>query len=268
MCAKKGGIPWRIRTVKLDTTIVIGVDICHSKKSGVNKSYLGFCATMNSAYTSLYSLAYPIAPGQELMDGLKTCVYSALMKFMERYEYRIIPKHFIIYRDGVSEGQYGAIIESEVKQITDYMASIREKLNLTAEVWNPKITYVAVSKRSNTRLFDQNIDESSGDVCTARSGTIVTSGITGNMYNFYLISQKVTQGTAIPTHYNVLYDSSSLDPEKLYALTYRLCFLYYNWMGAIRVPAPCHYAHKLAFMAANHIEGTPSESLAVKLYYI
>jgi len=29
-------------------------------------------------------------------------------------------------------------------------------------------------------------------------------------------------------------------------LTFNLCFYYFNWSGAIKVPAPCMYAHKIA----------------------
>ena len=280
MSAKKGNIPWRAKMFKMDVPIVMGVDICHSKERGASKSFLGFTATMNQAFNDIYSLAYPISPGQELMDGLKHCVYNALTNFMKKYDYKIIPKLFIIYRDGVSESQFNIVVESEVKQITDHIIHIREKLGINPEQWDPKIIYIIVNKRVNTRLFTQTLQGDLGsqgtgrpvgitrDFLTAHSGTLITSEITTRKYDFYLISQKITQGVAIPTHYHVLYDSSNLEPEKLYLLTYRLCFLDFNWMGGIRIPAPCHYAHKQAFMAANYVGDTPSRELASKLYYL
>lgn len=36
-------------------------------------------------------------------------------------------------------------------------------------------------------------------------------------------------------------------------LTYKMCHLYYNWPGTIRVPAPCQYAHKIAFLVGQSI---------------
>lgn len=38
-------------------------------------------------------------------------------------------------------------------------------------------------------------------------------------------------------------DISKLDLENL---TYQLCYMYSNWSGSIKVPAPCQCAHKIA----------------------
>ena len=67
-------------------------------------------------------------------------------------------------------------------------------------------------------------------------------------YDFFLVSQSVRQGTVNPTSYNIIKDTSGLKPKHIQALTYKLTHLYYNWPGTVRVPAPCQYAHKLAFM--------------------
>jgi hypothetical protein len=47
------------------------------------------------------------------------------------------------------------------------------------------------------------------------------------------------QGTVTPTHYVVIYDSCNMKTDHVQWLTYKLCHLYYNWPGTIRVPAPC-----------------------------
>ena len=38
-------------------------------------------------------------------------------------------------------------------------------------------------------------------------------------------------------------DITKVDFENL---TYSLCYMYSNWSGSIKVPAPCQYAHKIA----------------------
>jgi len=54
-------------------------------------------------------------------------------------------------------------------------------------------------------------------------------------YDFYLISQNVTQGTVTPTHYNVIVDTlnettaTNITPGILQKLTYKLTHMYYNW---------------------------------------
>ena len=82
------------------------------------------------------------------------------------------------------------------------------------------------------------------------------------------MSQSVRQGTVNPTSYNVIRDNSGLTPDHLQKLTYKLCHLYYNWPGTVRVPAPCQYAHKLAFLVGESLHKEPSEKLEDLLFYL
>ncbi len=69
--------------------------------------------------------------------------------------------------------------------------------------------------------------------------------IDSDKFEFYIQPQKVTQGSATPTLFQVEY--GNLDcPKLLPKLTFDLCFLYSNWRGPVRVPAPLKYAEKLA----------------------
>ena len=87
-------------------------------------------------------------------------------------------------------------------------------------------------------------------------------------YDFFLISQSVRQGTVNPTSYNVIMDESGFSPDQLQRLSYKLTHLYYNWPGTVRVPAPCQYAHKLAFLVGESLHREPSEQLEQVLYYL
>jgi aubergine-like protein len=82
------------------------------------------------------------------------------------------------------------------------------------------------------------------------------------------VSQSVRQGTVSPTSYNVIYDNSELDPDKIQRLTYKLCHLYYNWSGTVRVPAPVQYAHKLAQLVGQHLHRTPAAGMDNLLYFL
>lgn len=71
-------------------------------------------------------------------------------------------------------------------------------------------------------------------------GTVVDKCITRKqMYDFYLVPQDPCQGTANAVHYIVLHDDNKYKADIIQRLSYKLCFLYYNWPGAIRVPACC-----------------------------
>jgi len=59
------------------------------------------------------------------------------------------------------------------------------------------------------------------------------------MYDFFLVSQLVRQGTVTPTHFVVLRDDADYGPDIIQKLSYKLCFLYYNWAGTVRIPACC-----------------------------
>lgn len=50
-----------------------------------------------------------------------------------------------------------------------------------------------------------------------------------------------------PTHFYVcLNESGDLEKADLENTTYAFCYMYSNWSGSIKVPAPCQYAHKIA----------------------
>lgn len=84
-------------------------------------------------------------------------------------------------------------------------------------------------------------------------------------------------GTATPTHYECLYNDSSLSSDQLYTLTYFSCFSYFNWRGPVKVPCVVQYAHKQAELLArstprrknqneNYIE--IHENLSTSLFFI
>jgi aubergine len=69
---------------------------------------------------------------------------------------------------------------------------------------------------------------------------------TGDYKDFYLAAQRVTQGTCTLTHYTVIHQSEEIDMGPIIKFTVDQCFNYFNWPGAVRVPACLQYANKLA----------------------
>ena len=85
----------------------------------------------------------------------------------------------------------------------------------------------------------------------------------------------VNQGTVTPTHFVVVHESLSsggdaagLKPSTLQRLSYALTHMYFNWPGNVKVPAPCQYAHKLAFLVGESLHQAPSDRLEETLYYL
>lgn len=71
------------------------------------------------------------------------------------------------------------------------------------------MTVVLVNSRSSERFF--LAESMGGSYRNVAAGTLVTEQVVGNGYDFYLISQYSTKGTAIPTHYNVIYSNSRIE---------------------------------------------------------
>ena len=53
-------------------------------------------------------------------------------------------------------------------------------------------------------------------------------------YDFVLVSLSVNKGTVNPTSYNVIKDTTGINPDQMQALTYKMTHLYYNWPGTVR----------------------------------
>lgn len=250
---KMGGELWALE-IPIKSCMVVGVDTYHDS-SRRGRSVGGFIASTNQTLTKYYSQTMFQSTGQELADNLKVCMASALRYYHELNQ--TLPDRIILYRDGVGDGQLAAVVEHEIPQIIESFAA-------HGGSYRPRFAVIVVKKRISARIF-----RADKGLSNPPPGTVVDNTITKpEWYDFFLVSQSVRQGTVTPTHFNVVHDTSGLKPDHMQKLTYKLCHLYYNWPGTVRVPAPCQYAHKLAFLVGQSIHDTPSKELDNKLYYL
>ncbi|OCU01987.1 piwi-like protein 1 [Xenopus laevis] len=254
MNCKMGGELWTVE-IPLKDLMIVGIDCYHDTLSG-KRSIGAFVASLNQSMTRWFSRCVLQAQKQEIVDGLKVCMHGALKAWYDCH--KVLPNRIIIYRDGVGDGQLKTLVEYEIPQFQDCIRS-------AAKEYSPKLTVIVVKKRVNARFFAHFGNR----LQNPPPGTIVDVEITRpEWYDFFIVSQSVRVGTVSPTHYNVVYDNSALKPDYMQRLTYKLCHLYYNWPGVIRVPAPCQYAHKLAFLVGQSIHREPHLALSDRLYYL
>uniref|UniRef100_A0A8C4PYR5 Piwi-like RNA-mediated gene silencing 1 n=1 Tax=Eptatretus burgeri TaxID=7764 RepID=A0A8C4PYR5_EPTBU len=254
MNCKLGGELWEVE-IPLKDLMVIGVDTYHDN-SLRGSSIAGFVASLNGRLTRWYSRAILQHPGQELTDGLKVCINAAVKKWSSVNQK--LPSRVVLYRDGVGDGQLAMVVNYEIPQLLDCLYALSEN-------FQPRVTVVVVKKSGNARFFAKM----NSGLGNPPPGTVIDSLVTRpEWYDFYVISQSVRQGTVSPTHYNVVFDTSFMKPDHMQRLTYKMCHLYYNWPGIIRVPAPCLYAHKLAFLVGQSIHREPSLLLSDRLFYL
>ncbi|KAG5322548.1 AGO3 protein, partial [Pseudoatta argentina] len=253
---KLGGALWTL-TLPLKNCMICGIDVYHAGVGGGSrKSVAGFIASLDTQLTKWHSRICMQASKQELVDMLQVCLTSAINAF---YKYNgCNPERIIIYRDGVGDGDLDYVENYEVKQLL-------ATFNRIAPNYKPQLSVIIVQKRINTRIFIKGRD----GLDNPAPGTIVDWCITKrNYYDFFLVPQNVRQGTVTPTHYIVIHDSSNMETDHMQRLTYKLCHLYYNWPGTIRVPAPCQYAHKLVYLVGQNLLSEPHQSLSDILFYL
>eukprot|EP00095_Tigriopus_kingsejongensis_P002312 maker-scaffold347_size200506-snap-gene-0.20 protein:Tk02312 transcript:maker-scaffold347_size200506-snap-gene-0.20-mRNA-1 annotation:"giwi protein" len=248
MATKLGCEPWRVK-IPVSGTMVIGYDSYHDTTNKAN-TVGAVVSTINKELSRFTSFIALHKNGEELHSHMKLAITKALRKYHE--ENGTYPNRIVIYRDGVGDGN---IDYHEISMIKSVFAQMQIE---------PRLAYLVVSKRVNSRFFSK-----SPRIGNPNSGTVIDDVVTlPERYDFFLISQSVRQGTVNPTNYNVIEDTSGFRPDHLQQLTYKLTHMYYNWAGTVRVPSVCQYAHKLAKLVGEALHTTPNAGLDHLLYYL
>uniref|UniRef100_A0A673GYZ1 Piwi-like protein 1 n=1 Tax=Sinocyclocheilus rhinocerous TaxID=307959 RepID=A0A673GYZ1_9TELE len=251
---KMGGELWSVE-IPLRQLMIVGIDCYHDTAAG-KRSIGALVASLNQGMSRWFSKCVLQNRGQEIIDALKGSLQAALKAYL-KYN-NSLPSRIIVYRDGVGDGMLRSVVDYEVPQI---MQSIKTM----GQDYEPKLSVVVVKKRISSRFFAR-ID---GKIANPPPGTVIDTEVTRpEWYDFFIVSQAVRFGCVAPTHYNVVFDNSGLKPDHMQRLTYKLCHMYYNWQGIVRVPAPCQYAHKLAFLVGQSIHKEPNMNLDDFLYYL
>jgi len=253
MNAKLGGVNHVLADVSRPNILkrpimVMGADVTHAapESKGEKPSIAAIVGSMDPA-ASKYECEVRIQSrehNEEIIQDFKEVTKSLLMKFYNINNKRK-PEQIIMFRDGVSEGQFGKVLAFE-------LLAMREACKALDPEYEPCITYLVVQKRHHTRFFaeDGNKYFKNGNVL---AGTVVDQGINHPTEgDFYLVSHEGIQGTSRPTHYQVLWDDKDLTADELEKLTYYLCHLYSRCTRSVSYPSPTYYSHLAADRARRH----------------
>ncbi|BFZ18411.1 hypothetical protein BsWGS_21450 [Bradybaena similaris] len=255
MNCKMGGEVWGVE-IPMKFAMIVGIDSYHDS-ANKGQSVGALVASLNKECTRYYSMTEDHPRGNDALNSLTTLLAVALRKYHDIN--KALPQKLVFYRDGVGDGQLEFVYKHECEQVHAAFSSVG------GVDYKPNFAFIIVKKRINTRLFAHNNNQ----VSNPPPGTLVDSRVTKpDWYDFFLVSQSVRQGTVSPTSYNVIYDKTGLQADHMQQLTYKLTHMYFNWQGTIRVPAPCQYAHKLAFLQGQSLHRPFSALLADKLFYL
>lgn len=170
-----------------EPVIFLGADVTHPPAGDNKKPSIAAVVGSMDAHPSRYAATVRVQQHrQEMIQELSSMVRELLVMFYKSTGgYK--PHRIILYRDGVSEGQFPHILQHE-------LTAIREACIKLEADYRPGITFIVVQKRHHTRLFCADKKEQSGKSGNIPAGTTVDVGITHpTEFDFYLCSHQGIQ---------------------------------------------------------------------------
>uniref|UniRef100_A0A1I7U2G9 Piwi domain-containing protein n=1 Tax=Caenorhabditis tropicalis TaxID=1561998 RepID=A0A1I7U2G9_9PELO len=245
---------WTKLTDPKSPTLVLGVDVSHPSprdrlEHDIRKlSVATVVGNIDFDCTEYRASSRIQDAGEENIVRFREEITARLNAFIQNTGVR--PKHIVVYRDGICEGDFQRILYEERINIEQCCVDMDPG-------YQPTITYIVVSKRHHTRFFlKDNAEGHESQGFNVLPGTLVEDTVTTKeYYDFYLTSQIGQLGVAHPTHYYVLHDTwkpmVSFWPTVTHALTYMFC----RATSTVSLPAPVLYAHLAAKRAKECLDG-------------
>jgi eukaryotic translation initiation factor 2C len=253
---KLGGVNHTVELKKmapLDAqTILFGIDVTHPSPGSSESapSIAGVVASVDSLFSQYPASMRTQRGRQEMVEELEDMIIERLKLWQKRNQNRL-PNKVIVYRDGVSEGQYRIVLESEYpafKKAFDRLYGAESK--------HPKISIVIVGKRHHTRFYPTREEDTDGKTGNPQPGTVVDRGVTGEkLFDFFLLAHQGLQGTSKPAHYVVLKDDIKLGADQLQSLTHSLCYTFARATRSVSICPPAYYADLLCERGRSYLQG-------------
>lgn len=131
----------------MQTTMFVGIDVTHPTGTESQANAPSIAAVVANNDPSLGQWPADVVTQEhrkEMLDtNLRNMVLARLRKWKNQ---RVLPKHIMVYRDGVSESQYQEVLNTELAQIQEAVKIYYEGQT------TPKITFLIVGKRHHTRF--------------------------------------------------------------------------------------------------------------------
>lgn len=238
--------------------MILGIDVSHPG-AGVHTrpsiASLVFSTDREALHYQARLCVQPPRTESILEEDLERMVKEAIVIFGRQN--KCGPQHIIVYRDGVSEGEYDAVGRREYGIIRQTVAKVGSAI-AGKPFHPPKMTFIVVTKRHHVRFFPSTPGDAD------RSGNCPPGFTTGEnlstpgLNEFYLQSHGGLLGTSRPSHYVVLQDEifhsrpgSPAGLRLVQSLSYGLCHVYATATRSVSIPAPVYYADRACLRAAK-----------------
>jgi eukaryotic translation initiation factor 2C len=258
---KAGGVNHKLveelDLAKQSKTMVVGYDVTHptnmpSGKADNIPSLVGVVATIDAAMGQWPAISWEQKSKQEMLDQRLTDAFKSRLELWQKHNMQKLPENIVIFRDGVSEGQFSQVLDHELPLIRAACAAKYKQ--------SPRLTIVVSVKRHQTRFYPSanpdQLDEGNRNIL---NGTVVDRGVTqASVWDFYLTAHNAIKGTARPAHYTVLLDEvfrakyNKEAANQLEKFTHGLCYLYGRATKAVSICPPAYYADIVCTRARSH----------------
>ncbi|OTB02018.1 hypothetical protein M426DRAFT_25033 [Hypoxylon sp. CI-4A] len=227
-------------------TLMIGLDVSHGAPGSQQPSMAALTMSMDKNATRFAASCQTNGYRREVAEA--DCMHSLLPKLIKTWmnSNKTAPHHVYYLRDGVSEGQFQAVIDTEVLEM--------KRIFRDAGCANVKFTVIIATKRHHVRFFPKPNDR----VTTDRNGnsfpgTLVERDATHPQhFDFYLCSHAAIQGTARPVHYQVILDEEGVKPNDLVKMIYQQCYQYCRSTTPVSLHPAVYYSHLASNRARSH----------------
>jgi eukaryotic translation initiation factor 2C len=264
---KAGGInqtvdPAKLGVISEGKTMVVGLDVTHpspGSKEGA-PSVAAIVASVDK-FLGQWPGSFSIQEGRKEMVSSLEALFLTRLRLWQKHNKNALPENIILYRDGVSEGQYQQLLEMELPLIRN---ACRQAYPATATNQGlPKVSIVVCGKRHHTRFYP-SVEGEADRSSNCNPGTVVDRGVTEvRFWDFFLQPHACLQGTARPGHYVVILDEifrgrSAKPPHQnaadaLEDLTLNMCHLFGRATKAVSLCPAAYYADLLCTRARCYL---------------
>ncbi|KAI1700368.1 piwi domain-containing protein [Ditylenchus destructor] len=262
--AKTGGVNnyvpanfngWNKFTNAKEPTLFIGIDVTHPAPGDSEfpsiSAVVGNIDVMATKYTASVRTQFSRTEGIDI-DVMAEMCEERIRSFQDANRGQL-PKHIVMFRDGVSESQFEQVLNFELKGLK------KACIKLGCKPPDVTLTVLIVQKRHSTRFYAPQVDgrEQHPGVNKGNPppGTVVDRYITTadpKLKEFYLCAHRGMLGTSRPVHYFVLFDTWKLTADDIQVCSYSLCYLFARAPMSVSLPAPVFYAHLCCYRARRH----------------
>jgi len=245
----------------IGSRLFIGLELSHGKGNASLPSIVGMSYTFNEAL-SMTGHYFLREQNKTIVMDLAKELEKPISMYKQRSKSKKWPSHIIIYRSGVSEGEYIQVNRFEKKAILDCFESLAKK---HADFVKPGFTFVVAQRNNGFRLIP-TVAPTGGRITDAdrnlKPGTCITQGIVSpTLEQFIVVAHRTIQGTCRPIMYTVLADQGAAGKTEkrvplgeLKYLTFALCHLHNNVLGTVNVPSVLYHAGQVAKRGRNNMK--------------